>query len=158
MDAVTYPHPSAQQAIADGFVPFKINMLERDPELKEACAGRRVMWGPTFIIADARGNEIRRWVGWFPAESFVAELAFSRALAAYHHGKFADALTAIEPILARGPESELHAEALYWKGIAGFMAGGKDWSALRESWGELAERYPGNRFGTHASVVEDAPE
>lgn len=158
MDAVTYPHPSVQSAIAESFVPFKINMLERDPELKEAGAGRRVMWGPTFVVADARGGELRRWVGWLPPEAFVAELDFSRALGAYHRGKFAEARSEIDQIVARGAGTELHAEALYWQGIAGFMAGPKDWTALRESWSELAASYPGNRFGTHASVIEDAPE
>ena len=48
--------------------------------------------------------------------------------------------------------------AVIHSGKAGFMAGGKDWAALRSAWSELAERYPNNRFGTHASVVEDAPE
>ena len=158
MDAVTYPEPSVQQTIAEHFVPFKINMLERDPELKEACAGRRVMWGPTFIVADNRGSEIRRWVGWFPAEGFIAELDFARALADHHRGKFAGALAAFDRIEQRGEGTELHAEALYWKGISGFMAGNKDWKALRAAWSELAERYPNNRFGTHASVIEDAPD
>ena len=67
MDAVTYPHDAVIDAIKQGFAPYKINMLERHPDFKEACAGGRVMWGPTFVIADARGREVRRWVGWLPA-------------------------------------------------------------------------------------------
>ena len=74
MDAVTYPDDRVASALDRAFVPFKINLLERHPDLKPACAGGRVMWGPTFIVADARGSEIRRWVGWLPPESFVAEL------------------------------------------------------------------------------------
>ena len=157
MDAVTYPHETVVAAIEPGFAPFKIDMLERHPDFKEACAGGRVLWSPTFVIADSRGSEVRRWVGWLPPESFVDELAFCRALAEYNHGKFAEALAGCDAIVERDAGTEIHPEALYWQGIAGFMTGPKDWDALRRSWTRLAERYPDNRFGTHASVIEDAP-
>jgi len=158
MDAVTYPEDAVVTAIEKGFAPFKINMMERHPDFKEACAGGRVMWGPTLIVADARGREVRRWVGWLPPRSFVAELDFCRALAQYNNGKFAEALAGFDAIVERDTGTEIHPEALYWQGIAGFMAGSQDWTALRRSWTRLADDYPDNRFGTHASVIEDAPE
>jgi hypothetical protein len=158
MDAVTYPDDAVVTAIGQGFAPFKINLMERHPDFKEACAGGRVMWGPTLIVADARGREVRRWVGWLPPQSFVAELEFCRAMAQYNNGKFAEALAGFDVIVERDTETEIHAEALYWRGIAGFMAGSQDWTALRRSWTRLAEDYPNNRFGTHASVIDDAPE
>ena len=158
MDAVTYPQESVQSAIAEGFSPYKINMMERHPDFKEACAGGRVLWGPTFVIADSRGSEIRRWVGWLSPESFVAELAFSQAQADYNHGKFPEALTGFSAIVDHNHGTQIHPEALYWQGAAGFIAGGKDWDALRASWTRLAADYPENRFGVHASVIEDAPE
>ncbi len=158
MDAVTYPDESVIATINDNFVPFKLNMLERHPDYKDACAGGRVMWGPTLIIADARGSEIRRWVGWLPPNSFVAELGFCSALAQFNRGKFAEALGGFAAIVDEGTGTEIHPEALYWKGVAGFMAGKSDWNALRESWGRLVADYPGNRFATHASVIEDAPK
>jgi hypothetical protein len=157
MDAVTYPHDAVIEAIEQGFAPYKVNMLERHPDFKEACAGGRVMWGPTFVIADARGREVRRWVGWLPPESFVAELAFCRALADFNRGEFAEALAGFDAIVERDTGTEIHPEALYWQGVAGFMAGRQDWDALGRPWKRLAEEYPGNRFGTHASVIEDAP-
>ncbi len=158
MDTVTYPNDTVVDAIERGFVPYTINMLERHPDFKEASAGSRVMWGPAFVIADARGNELRRWVGWLPPKSFIAELAFCRALADYNHGKFPDAAAGFDAIVERDSGTEIYPEALYWQGIAGFMAGSKDWGALKRSWGRLAEEFPGQRFGTHASVIEDAPE
>ena len=101
---------------------------------------------------------MRRWVGWLPPRSFVAELALCRALADFNHGKFPAALAGFDAIVERDSGTEIHPEALYWQGVAGFMAGPKDWGALRRSWSRVAEEYPGNRFGTHASVIEDAPE
>jgi len=157
MDAVTYPDQTVVAAIEQGFSAFKINMLERHPDFKEACAGGRVLWGPTLVVADARGSEVRRWVGWLPPRSFVAELGFCRAQADYNHGKFAEALAGFDAIVERDAGTEIHPEALYWQGVAGFMAGPKDWAALRRSWIRLVEEYPGNRFATHASVIEDAP-
>jgi hypothetical protein len=138
MDAVTYPNDAVVAAIGKGFVPFKLDMLERHPDFKEACAGGRVMWGPTFVIADARGREVRRWVGWLPPAAFVAELAFCRALADFNHGRFAEALSGFEAIVERDRGTEIHPEALYWQGVAGFMAGRQDWAAL-------------------SRVIEDAP-
>ena len=158
MDAVTYPNDAVVAAIERDFVPFKINMLERHPDFKEASAGGRVMWGPTIVVADSRGSQVRRWVGWLAPRSFVAELALCRALADFNHGKFPAALAGFDAIVEHESGAEVHPEALYWQGVAGFMAGPKDWEALRRSWTRLAEEYPGNRFGTHASVIEDAPE
>lgn len=158
MGAVTYPEPTVVEAIEQGFTPYKINMMERHPDFKEACAGGRVLWGPTLIVADARGSEVRRWVGWLPPAGFVAELSFCRALADYNHGKFAEALAGFDALVENAGDAEIHPEAIYWQGVAGFMAGSKDWNALRSSWTRLTEEYPGNRFATHASVIEDAPE
>jgi len=156
MDAVTYPHETVVAAIEEGFAPFKINMMERHPDFKEACAGGRVLWGPTFIVADSRGNEVRRWVGWLPPASYVAELAFCRTLAEYNRGKFDEARAGFDTLVESAVGTEIHAEAIYWQGIAGFMAGKQDWDALGRSWRRVAEEYPGTRFGTHASVIEDA--
>jgi hypothetical protein len=155
MDAVTYPHDCVVAEIDRHFATFKINMLERHPDFKEACAGGRVMWGPTLIVADSRGREVRRWVGWLPPEDFAAELAFCRALAAFNQGKFDDALAGFEAIAERDTGTAIHPESIYWHGIAGFMAGDKDWDALGRSWKRLAAEYPDQRFGTHASVIED---
>jgi hypothetical protein len=155
MDAVTHPHPAVEAALARGFAPYRIDILARHPDFKEACAGGRVLWSPTFIVADWRGSEVRRWVGWLPPASFVAELDFCLALAELNRGQFAEARAGFDAIVARDDASEIRPEALYWQGIAGFLAGGKDWEALRRSWTALAERYPGQRFGTHASVIDD---
>jgi len=157
MDAVTYPHETVIDAIEDGFVAYKINMLERHPDFREACAGGRVLWGPTLIVADPRGSEVRRWVGWLPPASFVAELAFCRALADYNSGRFAEALAGFEAIVESAAGTEIHPEAIYWQGNAGFMVGKGDWEALKRSWRRVVEEYPGHRIATHASVIDDAP-
>ena len=74
MDTVTYPQAGVIDALNEHFVLYKIDMTKRHPDFKEACAGGRVLWGPTFIVSDPRGSEVRRWVGWFPPASFLIEL------------------------------------------------------------------------------------
>lgn len=156
MDAVTYPDARVVAEIDRSFAAFKVNMLERHPDFREACAGGRVMWGPTLIVADSRGSELRRWCGWLPPESFAAELTFCRATADFHHGKFAEAHRRFARLAEDAGGTEIHPEALYWQGAAGFLAGGKDLEALRTAWTDLIRRYPGHRFATHASVIDDA--
>ena len=158
MDAVTYPHAAVVAALAKSFSTFKVDMMERHPDYKEACAGGRVLWGPTFVVADHRGSEIRRWTGWLSPASFVAELDFCRAMEDYSYGRFAEAKAGFDSLVEHAKGTEIYPEALYWQGAAGFLAGDKDWDTLRASWEQLAAGYPGNRFGTHASVIEDAPD
>ena len=157
MDAVTYPQQSVVETLNDRFALFRVNMLERHPDFKEACSGARVVWGPTFVIHDARGSELRRWTGWLPPESFIAELDFCHAYADYTHGRFAEALAGFTKLVDGASGTEIHPEALYWQGAAGFLAGKMDWDALRSSWSRLVDAYPGHRFAVHASVIEDAP-
>jgi len=158
MDAVTYPDDSVREAIARDVAPYRVNLLERHPDFKEACAGGRVIWSPTFVVSDSRGVETRRWVGWLPPRSFVAELAFCGAMALFNRGKFDEARLAFDVIVERDRGAEIHPEALHWQGVAGFLAGKKDWSALRGSWERLLADYPQTRLATHVSVIEDAPE
>ena len=155
MDAVTYPQQAVQQALAD-FALFKVNMMERHPDFKAASSGGRVIWGPTFIVHDARGSEVRRWTGWLPADAFVAELAFCRAMADYNRGDFAGAEQSFAGLIETAAGTPIHPEVLYWHGAAGFIAGKQDWSALRLSWERLVADYPGHRYAIHASVIEDA--
>ena len=157
MDAVTYPHDDVIAALGEGFATYKINMLERHPDFREACAGARVMWGPTFVIADGRGLEVRRWTGWLAPRSFVAELAFCRAFADYTHGKFAESASALEALAESAGGTEIHPEAIYWLGAAGFMAGKQDWAALGRAWRRVVAEFPGSRWAAHASVIEDTP-
>ncbi len=157
MGAVTYPDADVANALAEHFVLYKINMMERHPDFKEACAGAKVMWGPTIIVADARGNEVRRWTGWLDPKAFVAELDLTRALALHHSAKFQEALEGFTALVEGDTSTSLMPEALYWQGISGFMAGKMDWDALGNAWRAVAKTYPGTRFGMHASVINQAP-
>lgn len=157
MDAVTYPDPQVTALLSERFSCVKINMLDRHPDFKEASAPGKVMWAPTLVFRDSRDREIRRFVGWLPPESFLSELELVLGLDRVHHAQFADAATHFGRVVEDLGDNENVAEGLYWRGISEFLAGGKDFEALRRSWGALHERFPGTRWATHASVIEDAP-
>ncbi|MEM7166580.1 MAG: tetratricopeptide repeat protein [Planctomycetota bacterium] len=152
---MTYPDADVASFIAEHYVGLKINILDRHPDFKEASAGSRVIWAPTLIFADRRG-ELRRYVGWLPPQAFLAELHMARGTAAFNSGQFADARGRFDTLLAQFPEAPVAPEAMYWQGIAGFLAGDRDMDALRSSWERLAAEHPNSRWGTHASVIEDA--
>jgi hypothetical protein len=156
MDAVTYPDPRVQELLAEHFVGLSIDLLARHPDLKEASLGQKVMFAPTFVFADAKHRELRRFTGWLPPKSFAAELELVRATAAMQKGDLETAARLYRLVAGDYADTEAAPEALYWAGVAGFLHGKKDWAALKAAWGELASRYAGNRFATHASVIEDA--
>ncbi|MGE3164912.1 MAG: hypothetical protein AB7O52_08395 [Planctomycetota bacterium] len=156
MDAVTYPHAQVIEELKSDFVCFKLNMLDRHPDFKEASGTGKVTWAPTFIFADAKRRELRRYVGWLPPASFRAELAFVRGQHALNHGNFDAATASFDAVAEQFPGSEVAPEALYWHGIAAFLRGQRDMKALAASWKRLVAEYPGHRWATHASVIEDA--
>jgi len=156
MDTVTYPDDKVATAVSASFVPLKINMLDRHPDFKTISGASRVIWAPTMIFTDPRRREVRRYVGWLPPAGFLAELDFVQGMAAFNRGDFDESRERFTTI-ANGDDSlEIFPEALYWQGIAGFLAGKRDMEALKHSWERLSRDYPGSRWATHASVIEDA--
>ena len=156
MDTVTYPDPAVTEAVNTHFAPLTINLFDRHPDFKEASAGARIPWAPTLVFSDAKGRELRRYVGWLPPESFLAELTLVRGIAGVGQGQFESAAEILAPLDAEYADKEVAAEGLYWLGIARFLAGSKDMEALRGCWEKLVEKHPGSRFATHASVIKDA--
>jgi hypothetical protein len=157
MDTVTYPDPDVQRDLLAHFAGLSIDLLAKHPDLKEASGNQRIWFAPTFIATDAAGRELRRWCGWLPPRAFRAELRFIRGYGAMQRGDLALAATLLGEAAAEFGDVPIVPEARYWQGVASFLAGKKDFQALREAWEAVAASHPGSRFGIHASVIEDAP-
>ncbi|MEM7263554.1 MAG: hypothetical protein AAF488_16320 [Planctomycetota bacterium] len=158
MDTVTYPNDEVSAFISERFEPLKIDMLAKHPDFRDACAGQKVIWAPALIFADAKGRELRRYIGWLPPESFLLDLRFVLATWQFQQIDFAGARDEYRAVFDAATDGPLAAEALYWVGIAGFLAGKRDMGALREAWEKLVRDYPDTRWATHALVIEDAPQ
>ncbi|MHC4848494.1 MAG: hypothetical protein ACYTEG_08575 [Planctomycetota bacterium] len=147
MGAVTYPDAAVDAYLNEHFVGFKLSLLDRHPDFKEAINGQAVAWAPTFLFTDGKGREVRRTVGWLSPTGFLAELRIARAQYLLTRGKFDEALV----LLAEAG----NAEALYYEGVAVFLKGKRDMAALGEKWNALVERFPDSEWASKASVVED---
>ncbi len=156
MDTVTYPDSEVESALRSSFVGLKIDLLARHPDMKEASMGQRVSFAPTFIFSE-KGREIRRYTGWLPPRAYRAELLFVRAQAAWQRGDAVGSKALCDELLRDFADAPVVPEALYLQGMAGFIAGNKDFAAMRASWERCAREFPNSRFGIHASVIDDAP-
>ena len=147
MGAVTFPDRAVDRYLRDHFTGFKLCLLDRRPDFKEATNGQPVPWAPTFFFTDGKGREVRRTVGWLAPDAFLSELRLARAQHAITRGRFDDALALLEE--AGSPE------AIYYAGVAEFLRGKRDMKALAGRWNALRDRFPESEWARKASVIED---
>ena len=147
MGAVTYPHETVDAYLQAHFVGFKMSLLDRHPDFKDAINGQAVPWAPTFLFTDGKGREARRSVGWRGPAEFVAELQLARAQFLLTRGKYDESLA----LLAEAGSPE----AMYYEGVAVFLQGKRDMAGLGEKWNALRARFPDSDWAEKASVIED---
>jgi hypothetical protein len=136
---VTYPNSAVIAAVAEAFIPLRIDF--RDPHFRQL----NVVWLPTVIVRDYRGNEHYRNVNAAPPADFLDVLALGEAHARLKEGRSA-AHARAEKVLAdaldRRDDGPLHPELLYWHAIAGYFHGNHDDAFRDRVWAELMRRYP----------------
>lgn len=155
MGTVTYPDQRVQEVLSEHFSCFKLNLLDKHPDYREAAGSGKVIFAPTFLFTDAKGREIRRYLGWLPPESFLGELGFVLGMHRFNQARFLEARDTFQQTLDHHPEADVAAETLYWLGIAAFLGGKKDSAALATAWNEVRARFPESTWATRASVIDD---
>lgn len=146
---------TADEVLTDRSV---IDLIEReaapvmiDADESVALAKRyHVDWTPAFVIADEKGKELERWVGYLPATDFMAQMTLSKGLAAFHLGRFDEAGREFEMLIDDYPDSELVPEAEYFLGIAGFKETGES-DGLARACHTLIDRYPDSQWTKRCS-------
>ncbi len=129
------------------FIPLAYLVTE-SPDI----AGRyKIDWTPTFIIADADGNELERWVGYLPPEDFMAQIELCEGLASFRMDKYHDAEMSFEKVITKKPDAEVAPEARYFLGVAHYKESG-DASYLKEACAAMKSLYPGDNWTKRASV------
>ena len=151
MGAVTYPQPEVVQLVTERFIPMRFNIKEHHPDFKEALGQGKVLWCPLFVYRDGRGSELRRSVGFLPADEFLAELKLVLGLAALTHGRIDEALSCFDGAAAEFPETSAAPEALYWAAAAIYRTGGV--AAVIRRWDDLVARYPESTWARRADVI-----
>jgi hypothetical protein len=136
LDAVVYPVREVIDAVNDRFVALRLD--HKDPHVRPL----QVVWLPTVLVADRRGNVHYRNVNSVPPAEFLDVLDLGETMVALREAQYEVAVARLEALLGRREDGPLHAEARYWLGIAGYYRGGHDGDARDRAWAELAARYP----------------
>lgn len=152
MDAVTYPTPEVQEALARDFVAVHINTYEPDGPTKRLIRDFHKQWSPLFVWLEHHGIEVRRQNGYLPPREFLAECGFARGYAALVQGRYADSLAIMREVADRWPDTDTAPEALFWAGVAANRAQDRD--AFRRQWGDLKARYPKSTWWSRASFID----
>lgn len=152
MDAVTYPQQEVSETVSNLSVPVQFNTAEPTDETKRLAKEFRQIWTPTFIWLTPDGLELRRKIGYFPAEELLAEFEMARGFAAYvaeDYGKAAELFASVEKEYSDAPAAP---ESLYWAGVAELLNGSKQ--GLMKNWKKLQHNYSNSEWWTRASFIE----
>ncbi len=104
-----------------------------------------------MIISEADGTERHRFVGFLPADDFLAQLQLGLAKAAFSRGQFEPARRAFEAVVEQYPQSDAAPEGIYWAGVSSYKATGKP-EFLKQAGAKLKEKYPQSEWAKKGSV------
>ena len=75
-------------------------------------------WTPTLAVLDHRGIERHAFVGYLPADEFLAQLSLGLGQIAFGAGEWERAEDRFRATVSSWPEAEAAPGALYWAGVA----------------------------------------
>lgn len=155
MEAVSLPDPAVAEAIASRFIPLHA------PTGRPAARGLRLLWLPTLVVFDRRGNEHYRSVNALGPADLLDALDIGEALVRLREAGYAQAAALLAAVESRRADSPFAAEARYWAGVAAYFAGGRDRAAIARVWSGLRADFPGTgwaaRAGTFAYLPDGTP-
>ena len=157
MDTVTYPTPEVIELLEDRFTCYSVNEGEPSRQDKELMRQCRLLWSPGFLFFEPRGPELRRFVGFRPPEEFLAELYLVLGLNDMLYGRFVAAAAALDEAVRLFGEREGAAEALYFRAIAIYRSGKRDYDALEQNWNLIRDRFPESSWWPRADVWDARP-
>lgn len=142
-----YPDERVVKFVNENFVPVRIHVKENPAGFKRFGA----QWTPTVMVSDPGGTERYRFEGFLPVDEFVPQLEVGLAKAAFANDRFDEAERRYREIVARYPNSEVAAEALYWAGVSKYK-GSNDGQALADTAKAFQSRYSDTVWAKKASV------
>jgi len=137
---VTYPDAGVERAIAEGFVPVRLE----GGKFRDLARQYNVRWFPALVVADAEGRATHQTTGFLPPRDLCDELDYGRAIHAMAEKRY-DVANRLFGALADRREAERAPEAVYWWGISK-MRETKDPSAALPTWKLIPERWPRSQF------------
>lgn len=146
-----YSNDAVARMVSDSFVPVRVHVREQADDFQRMGERFGAEWTPTILMVGPDGTERHRIEGFLPAEDFLSHLGFGLGRIAFSRGTFEEAETRFRDVVARHPDGDAAAEALYWAGVARYKATG-DSAALVETASEFKESYQDTPWAKKASV------
>ncbi len=137
--------------VLEHFVPVRVHVRDQAAEYRRLAEVYDQHWTPTILLLDPEGEERYRIEGFLPVDDLMPQLLLGLGHAAFGVSKFAEAEGRFGEVLDRYPNSDVAAEALYWKGVSRYKAT-DDASALTATAREFSQRYRGTPWAKKASV------
>jgi hypothetical protein len=151
--ATTYRDPRVREHLSRHFVLLKYDTTRPNEWFRRLNGSYGHFWHPNVVVLDHHLIEARRFIGFLPAEEYLAQVDVGRALVSLYRTRAREALDLLEATLARWPHAHVAPEALYWAGVASYRVT-KRIDALAERWGELARRFPGSQWALRADCLD----
>ncbi|MDW8059503.1 MAG: hypothetical protein RMK01_05465 [Thermomicrobium sp.] len=145
---MTFSDERVRAAIAERFVPLSLDLF-RDP--RDWLRPLGVIWTPTILFLDRRGAVHYASPDFLPPELFLDLLDLGEGHVALHWARFAEAQQLFRRVATREPPTAWAPEALYWWGVAVYLAT-RSRSELDRIWQLLAERFPDSIWAARATT------
>ena len=145
MDAVSYPQPAVIDFTTTHLVPLQI-----PADNKELGSKYAAKWTPLLLLLDAGGQEYYRTLGFFTPQELIASLLLGLAKASFDRAQRPAAIQYCERILKEFPKSGSAPEAVYLKGVAGYIES-HDVNHLKELHQTLQRDFPASTWAMRAS-------
>jgi TolA-binding protein len=145
MDAVTYPNPAVIEFIQKYMVPVQVPYNSQP-----LATDFNIQWTPTLITLDSDGKEHHRTVGFLSPQELVPSQMLGMAKCHFDLGRFDEAISILEKLLAEYPKSDSTPEAIYLRGVSRYKRT-RDAKPLKEAYEQLQKGYPASEWTRRAS-------
>lgn len=147
---MTFRDPHDVEAVTSRFVPLSLDLFH-DP--REWVRPLSVIWTPTILFLDRRGDVRYRSPDYLPPALFLDLLDLGEAHIALYWARFPLAIELFRRVALAEPPSAWAAEALYWWGVATYLAT-RSRQELDQVWARLRERFPDSLWTARTLVDE----
>ena len=144
MGAVSYPNTDVVGFVNDNLIPLQV-LSDAQP----ISTDFNVNWTPTIVTLDSEGKEHHRTLGFLPPDEFISSLMLGIGKTHFDLGSFDEAISTLETLVKKCPQSKAAPEAIYYHGVSSFMIA-HDASHLKKAYERLKAEYPDNEWAFRA--------
>jgi len=137
--------------VGDNFMPARVHVKQDPQPFRQYAERYKAPWTPTILLLDRDGVEHFRIEGFLPPDDFLAQLMLGRARLAFDAQQWGEAERLFREVVARFPNTDAAAEALYWAGVAPYKATGNP-ASLKATGEAFTKRYQDTPWAKKASV------